>query len=250
MDTGEAVRLSGEAGFVFRGRLVTEATRDAGDRAGDTAVGLVVVVDEVLRGTDVTRALVGYDVTLLTDDPDGVSSEGEYVFFTRVVSLGERVVVSALGHGSSSDDGLREVTTMVDVAEEEPLTRRVGEADLVVTGEVVSSRLMEPDAPASSEHDPQWWLARVAVGEVLRGRSRRKGLDVLFANSTDIAWYRSPKLREGMSGVFLLHGAAGEAALPADAPGTAYRCVDPLDFHPDERSELVRRVAGTEAGER
>jgi hypothetical protein len=69
---------------------------------------------------------------------------------------------------------------------------------------------------------------------------------VLFANSRDIVWYRSPKLHQGQSGVLLLHE-AGEHDGLGDAPPASYEVVDPLDFHPHERRPDVERIVDPDA---
>jgi hypothetical protein len=252
MDTDEIARRANEAGFVFVGRAVTDREVEPVSVPATAGTGVVVRVEEVLRGTDVTRSLTGQDVTVATGAPDDVRRAGQLIFFTDVVSLGRRALVAERAHAERTDDAVREVSVAVAAAEEEPLASRAAQADLVVVGQVLASRPVAPDQLPTSEHDPDWWIARVSVGEVVKGRARRKELEVLFANSTDISWYRSPKLHEGVSGVFLLHSASDEDAPgPEAVPANVYRCTDPLDFQPAERLADVRRLtaAATETGE-
>ena len=187
MDTYETARRASEAGFVFIGRTVTDRDVEPVSVPPAAGTGVVVQVEEVLRGTDVTRSLTGQDVTVATSDPDGVRRGGRIVFFTRVVSLGSRALLAELAHRETTDDAVREVSEAVAAAEEEPLAGRVARADLVVVGAVVASRPVAPDQPPTSEHDADWWIARVTVGEVVKGRTRRREVEALFANSTDIS---------------------------------------------------------------
>jgi hypothetical protein len=57
----------------------------------------------------------------------------------------------------------------------------------------------------------------------------------------DIVWYRSPKLHEGASGIFILQ-ATKEDEAPPDVPRTVYQVTDPLDFLPAERLPDVQRL--------
>jgi hypothetical protein len=78
---------------------------------------------------------------------------------------------------------------------------------------------------------------------VLKGRSSRKNVEVLYASSIDIVWYRSPKLEEGASGVFILRVRHEEEA-PEKVPATVYQATHPLDFLPRDRLPDVERLLG------
>jgi hypothetical protein len=90
-----------------------------------------------------------------------------------------------------------------DAAEAE-LTQRLAQAEIVVSGVVVA--VAPFDGPRQGfEHTPDWQKATIQIDTVEKGKPTTKTIDVLFASSTDIAWYRSPKLKNGDSGVWLLH---------------------------------------------
>jgi hypothetical protein len=240
MGAEEVSRIADEAGFVFRGKVV-----EAG--AADT---VAVEVEEVLRGTDVLRGLVGTAVTVVSDDAAAVSEGDVHVFFTNVVSLGDHVVAREVTRREASDDAVREIAEGVRITAERPVAERIAGADMVVQGRVTSTKRLAGDAPPSSEHDPQWAIARVAVADVIKGRASRKTVDVLFASSRDIAWYRAPKLEEGASGVLILRTRHEDEA-PSEVAESVYQATDPLDFLPDERASDVRRlVEDSDGGER
>jgi hypothetical protein len=159
------------------------------------------------------------------------------------------VVVREIGHREASHEALREIAEMLRTAAERPLAARVAGADLIVTGEVTEARPLERPFPPTSEHDPEWWIARVTVRDVIKGRRPPRGLQVLFANSQDIVWYRSPKLHEGVSGVFIVRTRREDEA-PADVPRSVYQATDPLDFLPAERLAEVQRLLDQDRGER
>jgi hypothetical protein len=119
---------------------------------------------------------------------------------------------------------------------------------MIVAGEVASSTPVGEQRTPVSEHDPDWWIAHITAGRVIKGRRSRRRIDALFANSDDIAWYRSPKLHQGVSGIFLLHSRTGDVAV-SDVPPTVYQVTDPLDFLPAERLPDVQRMLGDDPRE-
>jgi hypothetical protein len=108
---------------------------------------------------------------------------------------------------------------------------------------VAESHPTESAKKPKSEHDPVWWIARVTVKSVLKGRKPTGKIVVLFANSTDLAWFKSPKLHSGTRGILLLRHLTHVEA-PKDVPPTAYQATDPLDLLPIERLAEVERLLG------
>jgi hypothetical protein len=108
----------------------------------------------------------------------------------------------------------------------------------------MSGQRAEEPSIYRSEHDPEWWIARVQVLTVLKGKANGE-IDVLYPHSTDIAWYKAPKLHEGITGILLLWRGKATEAVPEKARGM-YQVIDPLDFLPMERLEEVQRLLGTE----
>ena len=95
-----------------------------------------------------------------------------------------------------------------------------------------------------TEHDPEWWecvieVATVEKGTVKVGKSKAVKTQVVayFAHSTDVAWYRAPKLKEGDRGLFILH--EGEFR-SRPTPGPAL--IHPVDFQPMGEVERVRKL--------
>jgi hypothetical protein len=243
----ELSRLADEAGFVFRGRIVPHEPDDAEARVDTERESLAVQVEEVLRGTEVTRGLVGSEVIVVREQ-GAESAEGDTrVFFTDVVSMGDEVVVREVGQREASPTAMRDVAEAVRIAAERPIAERVAGAELVVTGRVTSTRPVARDSPPLSEHDPEWSIARVAVDSVLKGPSSRRTVEVLFASSMDIAWYRSPKLEEGASGVFILRRRDEDEA-PDEVGPNVYQATHPLDFLPRDRLDDVQRMTRDDAG--
>jgi hypothetical protein len=239
----EFSRLADEAGFVFKGRVVGRKHAEDEPEADTGPAAVTVEVEEVLHGTDVMRSLVGAEVTVV-----GTSgAEGEtHVFFTDVVSVGAEVVVREIEHREASAGTVRAVVEGTRIASERPLAERVRGADLIVTGRVTGVKDVASDEPIS-EHDPKWSIARVAIDSVLKGRGSRRTVEVLFASSLDIAWYQSPKLNEGVSGIFILRRRDEEEA-PDGVPASVYQATHPLDFLSHDRLRDVQRLIGRDDG--
>jgi hypothetical protein len=241
MSIDPLLSIADDAGFVFVEAPV-QAPRNL--ERDDLDRGFVIVeVREVLRGTDVLQSLVGQHVTVVSEDPDGIAQSDELILFTDCVSLGDPVLARELGRRSASRESRSEVDQVLAIIAGRPIAQRLTTAQLAVVGEVTNTkRLVDPYHP-TSEHDPDWWVARVAVEETLKGSSSRKNVDVLFANSDDIAWYKVPKLHQGNRGIFLLHG-WDDHARPPDAPRRALVVTDPLDVQPIERRAELERTLG------
>jgi hypothetical protein len=249
MDIEELRRFVREAGFIFRGRMLPQRTGEAPAIPAEAGETVATQIEEVLRSTDALRGLAGQEAVVITKHAAALREHKAPIFFTECISLGQQLLVREIGHVEASAETSRQVAEAVREADERPLRERVAAADLIVTGEVVESRPLDRPFPPKSEHDPEWWIARVAVASILKGRKPRGAVEVLFANSNDIVWFKSPKLHRGCSGIFLLHRInVGE--LPRDVPRSAYQATDPLDFLPAHRQGEVERCLGGGTGGR
>jgi|SRR3984885_5382988 len=245
MITEELLALVEAAGFVFTGRAVPGRPVEAyGDRDNTVAVQ----VDQVLRSPDVLGDLTGTDVIVVSERPQAIREGGFMLLFTSIAAVGDRLVTRELERLEASDEAIRDVAEVVRIIGERPLVQRVTEAELIVVGEVVDNTSIETPGPPRSEHDPKWRIAHVAVRSVVKGNTRRRRLQVLFANSQDIAWYKAPKLHEGTSGILLLRPREKDEA-PAEVAETVYQATDPLDLLPAERLPEVERILELERGD-
>src|SRR5215831_2544775 len=122
MSADEMLGLVGEAGFVFRGRAIRRgAEADLGSAAAGKTV--TVEVEEVFRGTDVMRDLVGQNVIVVGDDAADIEPAADNVFFTNVVSLGDPVVTREVGRRrGASHESLRDAAEFARITAERPLT--------------------------------------------------------------------------------------------------------------------------------
>jgi hypothetical protein len=247
MSSDQLLALVGRAGFIFRGKVVRHGASHAA--AGVEGPAATVSVHEVLRSTHVLQGLAGRDVTIFGEHAANLHAGASYIFLADCVVLGDHAILRDHSHFEVSPDADRDIAEAIRIEEERPLRERVAGADLIVTGRVTASRQLEPPSIRRSEHDPDWWVARLAVRTVVKGKTgKEKEIDVLFANSDDLSWYKSPKLHEGVSGVFLLR-----LAEPNHLPKAArnmFVAADPLDHLPAERLPEVERLLQSEKGDR
>lgn len=249
MEIEELRRVVGEAGFIFRGRALPRRTGEGPAVSAEAGEAVATQIEEVLRSTDVLRGLTGKEAVVLTKHAAALREPHALILFTECISLGQQLLVREIGHVAASAETSWQVAEAVREADQRPLRERVAAADLIVTGEVAESRQIERRSPPRSEHDPEWWIARVAVASVLKGRKPRGTVEVLFANSDDIVWFKSPKLHRERSGIFLLHRIK-EDELPRGVPRSAYQATDPLDFLPAHRLGEIEHMLGGDAGGR
>jgi hypothetical protein len=230
------------AGFIFRGRVVRDRPAGLQLQAGAAEKAVAVVVDEVIRSTPVMSGLVGKEVIVVNDRGAALGKGISHLFFTNCVVLGHQVIVQGAGYAEWSPDAARQVTALVRESGDRPLRQRVAAATLVITGTVARSEPAAPGAAPTSEHDPDWWVAHVQRHSVIKGASAEPEIEVLFANSIDIAWYKAPKLRAGTSAVLILeHLEANQS--PPEVSRAIYQAIHPLDALPMERLAEVQRAA-------
>ena len=131
-----------------------------------------------------------------------------------------------------------QTTTAAQAAPEAELAQRLAQAEIVVSGVVQSvSRYGAARPNFLSTHDPQWWLAIIEVQTVEKGKVTGKTIQVLFSNSSDVAWFRAPKLKPGDRGVWLLQNRD-----PFGKPVPELAVVSPHDSQPIGELERVRSL--------
>jgi len=131
----------------------------------------------------------------------------------------------------------QQTSSGAQAATDSALAERLAQAAIVISGTVTNTAPLPGRPPFMSTHGPDWWQATISVESVEKGKVPAKSIDVLFAHSDDIAWYRSPKLTKGERAVWILQNRDpyGKAT-----PGPAV--VDPMDVRPMESLAKVREL--------
>ncbi len=232
--------LTDEAGFVFQAEVE--------QLGGSTATGFSASAETaIVRVTKIIKspaALAGYEgqrITVEMQPPVTLRAGQSAVFLTNGVHYGDGLVVRELGNVPPEPDAEFQVNIAVQAGNDRELAQRLAQAELVISGVASAPAPFSGPSPAGgrrvSEHDPDWWQSVIKVESVEKGTHPEPTKNILFAHSTDIAWYRSPKVKEGDRGVWLLHTRDLHGRL---VPGHAV--VHPLDFRPIGELERVRKL--------
>lgn len=232
--------LTAESGFVFEASVEKlEASTASGYPA--TSETAVVRVTSILRSPPVLANYVGQAITIHLKTPIDLAAGDKAVFFTHGVHYGDGLVVNDIGHLPSGDSTMEaQVQASAQKAQSDELTQRLAQAQLVISGTASAPTAYTTGQPHPiSEHDPDWGTSTVTVDSVEKGSHSDPTKNVLFPRSMDIAWYRSPKVKAGDRGVWILHNRDHHGkAVPALA------VVHPLDFQPAAALENVRALLG------
>ena len=212
--TGGVGDLSAKAEVVFRGtvRLLNTSTVPADEGVGRS----VVRIDEVLSGSETLRRFVGKDVTVRLKEGTTVAAGQTRIFFANVWHFGESLGLIELGSvpapAAPQARAFREdVVKARQASADRQLKERMEAAQLVVAGRVTA---VKARPRILSEHDPQWTEAEIDVSEVVKGTAPANKMTIQFAASDDVMWYRSPKLKAGQEGIWILRSGLAGAGAP------------------------------------
>jgi hypothetical protein len=241
--------MTSQAGFVFEGQVVEPGASAASGFAA-TPESAVVRVTRILKSTPALAMYTGQQITVQLQQPGSLKAGEQAVFFTHGIHFGDGLVVSELGNVPAGDSTMQQqVNSAAQSASDTELTQRLAQASLVVSGVASAPTPLVPAAGTISaavvgtgrrpvsEHDPDWWQTIIKVGTVEKGADPGATMNVIFPHSMDIAWYRSPKVKEGDSGMWLLHNRDLYGR-----PVPAHAIVHPLDFQPEAAMERVRSL--------
>ena len=202
---------------------------------------IVVKVKELFQAPQVLHLLAGKTITVLTAVTDHLEVGQELVFAGRGALYGQSLLVVEQKRvvGPVDSGGLsRRVRGEVEAARDRALLERVARASVIVAGTVSTSEVLPRDPRTEGEHAPQWAEATIDVGSVAKGTPATRRVAVVYPRSTDIRWYRSPKLEVGQEGVWLLSDE------PIAGLGrTVLTALSPLDFHPLSAFDHIEALA-------
>src|SRR5436190_1819597 len=101
------------------------------------------------------------------------------------------IFIGTVEHAAASSVAGTPADEQLEALAQAPLRARARKADLIVSGRVVDLSPLEGAGPetgaqVTSEHDPQWWHAEIAVDEVLKGKHQGGTVRVAFPSSADV----------------------------------------------------------------
>jgi hypothetical protein len=107
MSKADLLRQVEGAGFVFHGGVVAKDTPGVPLATGE-GKAVRVEVEQIVRSSEALRGLVGKQVVVLSGDRAALEERAAF-FFTKVVALGDHVVVRERGHMKSLPQAIEEV---------------------------------------------------------------------------------------------------------------------------------------------
>lgn len=227
--------------YIFVGTVQkTNATTVPLVPASDRTV--VVRVEEVLSAPKNLADYTGHDITIQLREGSRVKAGDRLAFFTNGGMFGTGVALLEVGHveaGRDTQDLRRQIAQAFQKKDDEDLRKRIAKSGLIVAGKVLKTGPAKlSERQPLTEHDPQWQEAEISIEAVQKGQFSARTVSVLFAASTDMMWFRSPKLKEGQDGIWLLH----KDAVKWPGIKDRYVVVDPLDYQPRDQGGRVKRL--------
>jgi len=252
---------SQQAVFIFQGTVqkLRAATMTSVPVTARTAI---VRVDEIIQAPKLLNGYAGQEITVQLEPDHKVTTGTKAIFYTNNLIFGDSIAVHAIGHTDphpASAARAAQSQSPAEAAEAHDLKAHLTDADLVVTGKVLSVSLAretggqaERAAATSSrvsEHSAHWHEAVVAVSQVDKGQPTVKQLVVSFPSSQDVAWAHAPKFQPGQEGVFILHKAMPEKGARAPKrtdsksnPSPIYTALHALDFQPTHKAQQIKAL--------
>lgn len=210
-------------------------------------------VEETLRGATTIGDFAGQEIVVgrITN-----SDRKTGLFFVRPIAYGKTLAAEEIGEIDAPADMKAFAAQIAKIEQqdaENKLIARLRSAEAVIVGRVVAIKPLRESRGGPSEHDPDWAVAQVLVLRTLKGQpkvrqcSQGRCVEVAFAQSDDIRWFRSPKLMVGGDDILLLRPADPKLLRRGETPQVPYVLIDPEDRRPvaEERRlrDLIRRDA-------
>jgi len=256
--TGEVVSSQDQAALLKESSIVFSGTvkrleASSFTEAPASSQTIVVRVDAVLKKPKAVSLKSGDDVTVEVKQSSDFQKDLRATFYTDSWILGSGVAVKEIGHvplpaGQTPTETFNQVQKQLS---DEDLRSRVNDADVVVTGHVLSIKPVSvkalnggESAPISEHTEPDWKEAVVQVDSAIKG-TESKQVVVRFPASKDVRWVSYPKFTTGETGTFILKSdevSGSEKALFSGTEVTAYTALERADVLPASAATHVRAL--------
>jgi hypothetical protein len=209
---------------------------------------ILVRVEEVVSAAKTMIDLKGAQVTVQLKEPNALKVGDRATFFATGWLYGENVALQEVGHTSVSvnSEALRnQISDLQARKDDQKVQTRIQHATMVIAGRVLATGRFkgEGETKRNSEHDPDWWTADIKVQSYLKGQPAviPSSVTVLFANSRDVMWVRSPKLKEGGQGIWVVTQYKPGGFLPKTR-SPILAVLSSLDSYPLSESKRIARL--------
>ncbi len=207
----------------------------------------VVKVEEILHGPAPFSDHRGREITVYSENPEGLKAGSQALFFTRSWLYGESLAVAEVGRMDMPDQGKTrdDIAAANQAIQDRRLLGRITRAELVIAGEVagVEAAPQAVRRKIETEHDPDWWFAEIKVSSVEKGKPASGPVQVLFPHSGDEMWLDAPKFQRGQTGIWILQRNQQEKGWPV-LRAAGLTALEPIDFQPAGQLERIRRLIG------
>jgi hypothetical protein len=231
--------LLASAAVAFTGVIVRRPGSTVPEVPADDRTA-VVEVDGVIKAPPALGLSPGTTMTLrLSADLPVLAAGDRATFFATGWVYAETLALLEVGRLPADDAGGPAVAAggpalLADIGQEEVLTHARA-ADAVVRGRVVSLA-QAPGSGSPREHDPEVWIAVLAVDLVAKGDiGAADQVTALYANSLDVRWRSALKPKANQAGLWLLH--RPPAGWPPVAP---FAVLHGIDLQPSLQLDLLR----------
>jgi hypothetical protein len=249
--------LVARAQYVFRGVIVKLGASNLGTVPLEENM-VIIRVEEVVLAPPSLGDLTGSEITVYLTSTEGLRKGQHLSLAASSWHYGKKIGVVEEARFAENVGQVREAFLGARLRlNDKLLEARVGRAELIVGGRVLSTTPAERDHAEGEGDEPEWWEADVRVETVHKGRPPAEHVTVWFPIGGEREWDEAPKFFPGQEGVWLLsHGPIGEhrdivVKRKRREPFTA---LDPLDFHAvadrDRIDALVLRTSGGTRGVR
>jgi hypothetical protein len=231
--------IASSSAFIF-----TASTSGSLGAEADTERSTVVVsVRDVMKAPIGMGGLAAREVTVRLRQP---LSEGHYVFFADLVSVGSTITVSETAH---LDESQREdAVEAIQRGYAEALRPRLEAAWLVALGTI--GEVTAVFAPLEQAGRVPWALGRLDIERVLKGPKSRRRMTLIGPATVSKRLPRTPALRPGLYAIMLLQRPPEEAMehVPERERQATGFIAETSDIQPSDRAEDLERIL--RAGER
>ena len=200
----------------------------------------VVMVEHPLRSEPALGDLHRRKITVKLLERCDLRLEDRVIFFTLNWIQGGGIAVREIGHlGMQLEDDVAQEVGRLPMRH---LADRVVDSILIVVAEVAAINPTPFEIRWRSA--PQWATASLRKIEPLWGHPPEE-MVILFPTSRRPMWARSPQLKEGQRGIFLLHRPPDWPPLPQS--GTPFRSavftvLDPADVQPESQRPVIEAM--------
>ena len=232
------VLLVAHSNFIFKGTIIQPDSSNV--NVHSTGRKAIVKVDQVLDAPKLYSNLVkGKEITVFFADTASHNRGDQSTYYTSIWYVGKTLGVNEVKNSLTPSD-LNVPQTYIQRARnqiaDDSLGAKLKHADVIVVQGIVIDPMTDSSKKYElrSEHNPEFVGATITVRQVLKGHLSQPTIRVYYANSSDVFWYKCPKLSKNMSGIFLLH--RGENS-PFHLPG--YYILDDRDIQTNQQLNKI-----------